>query len=63
MLVTSDVADLHAGESFGEVALLTNKPRGATVTALIDCDFAVLEKLDFDRILSRKFDVERFFIW
>lgn len=51
-LITSDVAELHEGDSFGEIALLKKKARGATIYALEDCHFAVLEKIDFERILS-----------
>lgn len=44
---------MDAGKSFGELALLTNKPRAATVTCLEDCDFATLDKADFHRSLAK----------
>ena len=40
--------------TFGEIALLKRRPRGATITAMEDSHFALLEQLDFDRILSNK---------
>ena len=33
-----------SGESFGELALLNNKPRAANIVCLEECDFAVLSK-------------------
>jgi cAMP-dependent protein kinase regulator len=38
------LAELHQGSIFGEMALLTETPRNATVEALTDCDL-----LEFDR--------------
>jgi len=40
------------GESFGELALLENKPRAATIITLEETHFAVLEKQYYDKILS-----------
>lgn len=40
------------GESFGELALLENKPRAATIICNDECHFAVLDKKPFDVILS-----------
>ncbi len=36
------VATLHAGEHFGELALIDGQPRSATVTALTECMLIVL---------------------
>jgi glucose-6-phosphate 1-dehydrogenase len=42
---------LRDGSFFGELALLTNAPRTATVRAKTSCDLMVLDKPGFDRIL------------
>jgi glucose-6-phosphate 1-dehydrogenase len=40
------------GECFGEMALLSNQPRSATVRAVSDCDLLLLEADDFRRIVG-----------
>jgi type IV pilus assembly protein PilB len=45
------LAELGPGQMFGEVALLTGKPRTATVVALEPTSCAVLECREFDRAL------------
>ena len=42
---------LKDGEIFGEIAILTSKPRQANVRSRTTCDLFVLEKPDFLRIL------------
>lgn len=44
---------LRQGECFGELALLSNKPRAASVLCREDCHFAVLKRDDYTRILGR----------
>lgn len=44
---------LVQGQAFGELALLDNKPRAATIICEEDCHFAVLEKQAFTEILSK----------
>jgi len=46
------LAELTAGDLFGEMALLTGNPRSATVTALSDVDLWVLGKTDFDEVVA-----------
>src|SRR3954470_5096998 len=46
------LAELGAGQMFGEMALLTGKPRGATVVAIEQTSCAVLERTDFERALQ-----------
>lgn len=46
------IKNLKAGESFGELSLLDNKPRAATVICEQECHLAILEKQYFDKILS-----------
>jgi CRP-like cAMP-binding protein len=45
------VATLGEGNFFGEFSLLTSAPRNATVRAKSYCDFFVLDKSDFTRVL------------
>ena len=45
------VAELSDGQFFGEMALITDLPRTATVTALIDSELFILYKKDFKKIL------------
>ena len=48
----TDVRTLQMGASFGELALIDNRPRAATVICKSNCYFAVLEKDHFNIILS-----------
>ena len=43
---------LKAGEAFGELSLMENKPRAASVICEQECHLAILEKQYFDKILS-----------
>ena len=43
---------LGSGEFFGEMALLTGRPRQADVVALSYCRLLVLRKADFDRFIA-----------
>lgn len=45
------IATLGMGACFGEMALLTGKPRSATVIAVAATELFVLEKSDFDSLL------------
>jgi CRP-like cAMP-binding protein len=42
-----ELAQLHDGEYFGEMAAFIELPRAATVTTISDCLFATLSKSDF----------------
>jgi len=52
--VPSEIRVLHAGSAFGELALMDNKPRSATIKCKEMCQFAVLEKAEFKALLSNK---------
>jgi Na+:H+ antiporter len=43
---------LGSGEFFGEMALLSGRPRQADVVALTYCRLLVLRKVDFERFLA-----------
>ena len=43
---------VRSGECFGEMALLDNRPRNATVRAVSPCDLLVLAAADFRRIVE-----------
>ncbi len=47
------VKTLEVGASFGELSLLENKPRQATIICKANCSFATLEKAQFKAILSK----------
>lgn len=48
------VAELGEGDFFGEMALITDLPRTATVTALEPSELFVLYKKDFKKTLLSK---------
>ncbi|OMJ89259.1 hypothetical protein SteCoe_8647 [Stentor coeruleus] len=49
----TSVATLGSGNAFGDLALIKDHPRNATVTCLTDCHMAVLIKEDYLRILGK----------
>ncbi len=51
------LSELGAGQMFGEMALLTNKARVATVTALEPTACAVLERTDFEQVLKEHAEI------
>ena len=50
--LTPEPVRLGSGEFFGEIALLTHRPRMADVVALGYCQLLVLHTRDFDRLLE-----------
>jgi CRP/FNR family cyclic AMP-dependent transcriptional regulator len=51
------LAILHAGEVFGEIALLDGEDRTADARAITDCDLLVLDHRDFVPFLERRADL------
>ncbi|MGH9025525.1 MAG: Crp/Fnr family transcriptional regulator, partial [Acidimicrobiia bacterium] len=47
-----DVATLAGGDFFGEIALFTEEPRDATVSATAPANLVVLTRRDFDSLLG-----------
>ncbi|PWT93338.1 MAG: hypothetical protein C5B54_01995 [Acidobacteria bacterium] len=47
------LASLGEGEFFGEVSLLTGRPRTATIITNVDSDLLELKRLDFDVIIEQ----------
>lgn len=55
-----EVGQLQAGDAFGEIALIDDVPRTASIVAITKCQVVALAKEDFARlILSRVPDVDR----
>ena len=44
---------LGSGQSFGELALITSKPRSANIVCLEECHLAVMHKEDYERVLQK----------
>ena len=59
-MVLTNVKTLNSGDAFGELALLENRPRAATIICKDNCHFAVLEKNHFNRILSKMEKMNKF---
>lgn len=47
------VGNMKIGQHFGELALINDAPRSATVTALTNCEFAFLGRNDFDLVIKK----------
>lgn len=47
------VAQLSTGMAFGELALLKNQPRAASIKCLTNCHFAVLSKVDYMKVIGK----------
>ena len=48
------VTKLHAGQSFGELALLKNDGRAATILCATKCSFATLHRKDYIWIIGQE---------
>jgi CRP-like cAMP-binding protein len=52
------LAELRTGDMFGEMALVNNEPRSATVAALEDSHLFVLSESTFQRLLSKRVAIQ-----
>lgn len=50
---TAKLAELNKGEFFGEMALLVQQPRNATITSEENSELLVLRKVEFDNIIMK----------
>lgn len=48
-----DIKTMVEGETFGELALVKNDPRAATIKCDSDCYFGVIDKIDYDKFLKK----------
>ena len=53
------VSTLSSGASFGELALINDAKRMATIKCISDCQFATIEKNEYQRVL-RKLELKQF---
>ena len=49
----TEVKVLGGGTAWGELSLINNKPRAATIIAKQETDLAVLDKVPFNKILGK----------
>lgn len=49
----TEVAQLNAPNSFGELALMEYKPRAATIKWVTDWIFALIDKTNYQKIFGR----------
>ena len=50
------IKELQKGSSFGELALINDEPRAATVVCKTNCHFAYLEKSDYQTLLRQIYE-------
>jgi putative peptide zinc metalloprotease protein len=53
----TDLATLSKGDYFGEIALVKKVPRTATAVALSECSLLILEKGDFELMMSQRINI------
>ena len=51
--ITPNPVRLKQGDFFGEIALVENVPRTATILSLTNCRLLVLETVDFERLTTQ----------
>jgi NTE family protein len=54
------VAEIHAGETVGEMSMITGEAHSATVVALRHCEFYQMPKAAFDRLIAEE---PKFLAW
>ncbi|MEW6666909.1 MAG: cyclic nucleotide-binding domain-containing protein [Thermodesulfobacteriota bacterium] len=53
------IAELETGDTFGEIALISNQPRTGTVRAVTDVELCSIHKSDFERLLEHSPELTR----
>ncbi|CDW86844.1 cyclic nucleotide-binding domain containing protein [Stylonychia lemnae] len=48
----TEISQIQTGQSFGDLALIEQKPRMASIRCMTDTHFAVLSKKDFNKVLG-----------
>lgn len=48
-----EVCQFSSGDSFGELASITNKPRSATIICMENTDFAVMDKDSYEKVVGK----------
>ena len=48
-----EVVTLTQGQSFGELALINNEPRAATIKTIADCSFGIIGRHDYKKVLEK----------
>lgn len=56
------ISFLKAGEFFGEMGMLDNKPRSATVIAVTPCELLLVGKSDFEAFLAGNYEIARYML-
>jgi len=51
------LGELESGQIFGEMALIDDKPRSASVISLVPCKIAFMSKTKFDHLIQTKSDL------
>ena len=51
------IARLHAGDMFGEMALVNKEPRSATATAVEDSRVFILSESTFERLMTKRVSI------
>ena len=51
--IVKEVSKMAKGKSFGELALITSKPRAATIKCLEETDLAVFDKLSYEKVVGK----------
>lgn len=57
-----EVHIIKQGEAFGELSLISDKPRAATIVCLENCYLATMNKKDYLKMLARIEDKQKEFV-
>lgn len=57
---TKSIAELKDGDTFGEIALISDQPRTATVRALTDIEVCTIHKSEFEHLIRQSQELKDF---